>query len=401
MGVGDTGIFGTVGINTASPTQRLHLKDGNMLLESTSGTVRLYFYSPLRKYMFFTSGSDGAFGIYDIDASQRRLTVATSGNVGIGTDSPTQELQVHGSFPQEKLTNTLNSNWFTLGTGSVGFSFDDNAGNEPFIIYYGTPSDTMNLLASGAVIIGGDTGPTGRLEVRGDIGGHELCLYESETTGYPASSMQFDTSSATDWEVGASVGYDTFFIYDDSAGWNYVIINPNTGQITLWGDVVVNGDLYADGYYYNASGSPQEIRSSSLEGPQVTTSTRGSGTLVDGEAVIVLPDAFAKATSETGLTVTLTPTGTWLELYVVEKTADRIVVQEASGRTGTFDYLVQGTRSGDSSQTAAASPTSTGISAARWTQRPGDPSPSPLAPEPEQEKPAQRVGEGRNWLGSQ
>ena len=86
-GLGDTGIYGTVGIGTSSPSQILHVKDGNMLLENTTGTVRQYFYSSMRRWMFFSSGIDGAFGIYDLDAGQRRLSILDTGNVGIGMSS--------------------------------------------------------------------------------------------------------------------------------------------------------------------------------------------------------------------------------------------------------------------------------------------------------------------------
>ena len=42
----------------------------------------------------------------------------------------------------------------------------------------------------------------------------------------------------------------------------------------------------------------------------------------------------------------LTPIGEWLQLYVVEKSTSRIVVREATGKSGKFDYFVQGIRKG-------------------------------------------------------
>jgi len=38
--------------------------------------------------------------------------------------------------------------------------------------------------------------------------------------------------------------------------------------------------------------------------------------------------------------------GKGLQLYVVERSTTRIVVREASGKDGRFDYLVQGVRKG-------------------------------------------------------
>ncbi|MBI1744042.1 hypothetical protein HYR54_13395 [Candidatus Acetothermia bacterium] len=47
-----------------------------------------------------------------------------------------------------------------------------------------------------------------------------------------------------------------------------------------------------------------------------------------------------------GLTIQLTPRGEWLQLYVVQLNTKQIVVQEAQGKSGQFDYLVQGVRKG-------------------------------------------------------
>ena len=83
-----------------------------------------------------------------------------------------------------------------------------------------------------------------------------------------------------------------------------------------------------------------------LEGGEAGTYVRGSGELVNGRAVIELPAHFGLVTGETGLTTQLTPRGEWLQLYVVHVTPEQLVVQEAQGKSGRFDYLVQGVRTG-------------------------------------------------------
>ena len=40
------------------------------------------------------------------------------------------------------------------------------------------------------------------------------------------------------------------------------------------------------------------------------------------------------------------PSGQWLQLYVVDATTRQVTVREAQGKSGQFDYLVQGVRSG-------------------------------------------------------
>ena len=51
-------------------------------------------------------------------------------------------------------------------------------------------------------------------------------------------------------------------------------------------------------------------------------------------------------TNEAGLTVQVTPRGEWLSLYVSERSTEQILVNEAQGKSGEFDYLIQGVRKG-------------------------------------------------------
>ena len=90
----------------------------------------------------------------------------------------------------------------------------------------------------------------------------------------------------------------------------------------------------------------KEIVYTCLEGPEAGTYVRGSAELVNGQAVITLPDHFGMVTSTNGLTVQLTPRGAWLQLYATAVSVNGITVRETEGRSGKFDYLVQGVRLG-------------------------------------------------------
>ena len=152
------------------------------------------------------------------------------------------------------------------------------------------------------------------------------------------------------------------------------------GPLYANGDIFANGTMWADGFssggtadvsYINAesitamnlevSGTKhfvqphptdptREIVYTCLEGPEAGTYVRGSAEMVNGKAVITLPDNFGMVTSTKGLTVQLTPRGTWLELYVTTATVAQVTVAEAQGRSGPFDYLVQGMRLGYENQ---------------------------------------------------
>jgi len=118
------------------------------------------------------------------------------------------------------------------------------------------------------------------------------------------------------------------------------------------GNVQVNGNLTVTGTGTKAfvqahpTDPDKEIVYVTLEGGEAGTYVRGSGQLQSGKAVLALPEHFRLVTATEGLTVQLTPRGEWLQLYVVELDTAQLVVREAQGRSGTFDYLIQGVRRG-------------------------------------------------------
>jgi len=126
--------------------------------------------------------------------------------------------------------------------------------------------------------------------------------------------------------------------------------NGYAGYFSGGRGVYVEGDLSCSGtkpfVIPHPEDASKEIVYTAVEGPEAGTYIRGTAELVEGEAVIWLPEHFGLVTSPEGLTVSLAPVGEWLQLYVAEKSPGRLAVREASGKGGRFDYLVQGVRKG-------------------------------------------------------
>jgi hypothetical protein len=116
------------------------------------------------------------------------------------------------------------------------------------------------------------------------------------------------------------------------------------------GNVQVKGNLSVTGtkafVQVHPSDPSREIVYVALEGGEAGTYVRGSGQLQSGKAVLALPEHFGLVAENSGLTVQLTPRGQWLQLYVVELDTAQLVVREAQGKSGVFDYLIQGVRKG-------------------------------------------------------
>ncbi len=87
-----------------------------------------------------------------------------------------------------------------------------------------------------------------------------------------------------------------------------------------------------------------------LEGGENGTYVRGTATLENGKATVVLPDHFRKVTNpEENITVQVTPrSAASLGLAVTSRSNSEIVVEELSSGTGNyeFDYIVHGLRLG-------------------------------------------------------
>jgi hypothetical protein len=152
---------------------------------------------------------------------------------------------------------------------------------------------------------------------------------------------------------------DLFIRSNGPNGRNNVLINPlaqfgdgnvGIGTATPRAKLHVVGDLVVSGtkaFVQTNPGDPtKEIVYVALEGAEAGTYFRGTGELDNGKAVIELPEHFSLLTSKEGLTVQLTPRGEWLQLYVAQLNSKQIVVQETQGKSGQFDYLIQGVRKG-------------------------------------------------------
>jgi hypothetical protein len=116
------------------------------------------------------------------------------------------------------------------------------------------------------------------------------------------------------------------------------------------GNVQVHGNFSVTGNKAFVQAHPtdpnREIVYVALEGGEAGTYVRGSGQLQSGKTVLALPEHFGLVTENSGLTVQLTPRGEWLQLYVVELDTAQLIVREAQGKSGAFDYLICGVRRG-------------------------------------------------------
>ena len=120
-----------------------------------------------------------------------------------------------------------------------------------------------------------------------------------------------------------------------------VHFTPKTYAIEAWGALVATGTKsFVQPHPTDPSTAVQFI---CLEGNESGTYFRGTTRLVDGVALIPIPEEWRLVTDEVGITVQVTPHGP-ANVWVASSSLDQIVVSGSADVE--LDYLVNGVRRG-------------------------------------------------------
>ncbi len=310
-------------------------------------------------------------------APDSSVYVASNGKVGLGTATPAAPLHLFGSAANDVHIgigpNPASGPAFNVGYG--GSSFGRGAGflnvlpdasataPNPSLRFMTATVERMIVTNTGNVGIG-TSSPSTQLHVRNTGSGGKILAENASGTTTPRELLEIrnnggaafilaDTSTPQRWSI---ISFGGSLIQDNQANAGLELSLSPTGNLAIAGTLTtgtttVNGNLTVTGTKNFAVVDPADARQAiyytALEGPEAGTYFRGTARTTKGEAVIELPDYFARLTEPERLTVQLTPLGTWGQLYVAEKTPSRLVVRVAPGSTDLeFDYFVQGVRKG-------------------------------------------------------
>jgi len=337
------------------------------------------------------SGGANKFSIEDLTAATVPVTITGSspsnsifvdstGRLGLRTATPVLDVHIATgntpAFRQEQNT----SGGFTAQTWDIGgneanwFVRDVTSGSRlPLRIRPGAPTSSIDISASGAVGAG-TASPSERLHVLFAQDGQTVAMVENTTAGASAGAIHRSKSDSAQVQMTAQSSTRALTRFGQAmAGWNEIIevsgnglaygtttavplifgtnnvnrmqIDGSTGAVTVSGNFTVTG--VKNFAMPDPANAKKAIYYASLEGPEAGTYYRGTAKTVNGEAVIELPGYFARITEKERMTVQITPVGAPNQLYIAEKTPERVVIKVAKGSTdGEFDYFVQGVRKG-------------------------------------------------------
>jgi len=181
---------GRVGIGTSSPSYKLHIEDG---ASPVFGMVDTTYNCTLLMYPQNTSAIFGTYSAHPLlfyTDSTEAMRIDSSGNVGIGTSSPSTTLAIgsnatggyNGGVLLNRGASTYNFYEASDGTNSVIFGLDNNLSNAKIgtvnsypVGFYTGNTERMRIDSSGNVGIGSVGSVTGTgLEVNKQYGGVTL-----------------------------------------------------------------------------------------------------------------------------------------------------------------------------------------------------------------------------------
>jgi hypothetical protein len=291
---------GNVGIGTTSPSEKLEVSNtsgGASILIKTSTTDG-------GNLLFGDTDSNGVGRVrYDHSANAmqfyanaaERMRIDSSGNVGIGTDSPSYQLDVENS------TSASDSSTISVVSGTSGYAQlllgDTESDARGYVVYQNSNdslqiaaggSERMRIASNGRTSIGTTTTNAGLTVANADI----RCTAAAVANDANSISMSQESSGGYITARGpntATRGTINLSVNVSNGGGGIVGLKvENTGNVTIAGALSKGSGSFKIDHPLESKKDTHNLVHSFVEAPQADNIYRGVVTLVDGSATINL-----------------------------------------------------------------------------------------------------------------
>jgi uncharacterized protein YaiE (UPF0345 family) len=297
---------GNVGIGTTSPSNKLTVNGTNIGIDiQNSGTT--YFRTELDGGNTTYLSTIGAYDMILRTNSTEKMRITSGGNVGIGTSSPTQALDVLGIINIGRNQNAFVTN-FNINSGSTPISAFQINTDQPnliaalvsrnsYALTFGTSDTERMRITSGGNVGIGVSSPNTQLQINGtpsnDWG--NLTLFDTRSQAADRGGMisfgGYKSTTSTEALFAQIKGNKENGTSGNEAGYLAFFTNNNTTyaermRITSGGELLinttsdagdyklqVNGNVYAIAYYESSDLRKKNVLSELVGSDGINTIT--------------------------------------------------------------------------------------------------------------------------------
>ena len=274
---------GNVGIGTSSPADKAHVNGGNVQIQNSNASLILTD-SGNSNYKWLLQSISSGLRFYNSSGSSEALRIASTGNVGIGTSSPSSALHISGDYASNKsdiqITNTNGGRSWRIGDG-IG------AITSKLVFWDGTAGASRMVIDSSGRIGIGTINPLGNMQIVTDTAGSVLNVNHNTGGTYPKASG-----------IGLGATSTALSVSSDGSTVSF------TGGAGLYAEnTAASGNPTNLVFWTNATGSPAERMridsSGNLLVGKTATGYSANGAEITSTGLLYLPAGSASAPSLT------------------------------------------------------------------------------------------------------